>query len=99
MSQSTRSACPACGHDGYKSLFHGTDRLYRTTDRGFTVVECAKCRLMRLFPQPRPSELSQFYPAQYWFSPGDSPAARAEERERALERERAIVRDGVEDFF
>ncbi|MCX6607852.1 MAG: class I SAM-dependent methyltransferase [Acidobacteria bacterium] len=82
MSQATRSECPACGHDDYKSLFHGTDRLYRTTDRSFTVVECAKCRLMRLFPQPRPSELSQFYPAQYWFSPGDSPAARAEERYR-----------------
>ena len=82
MSQVTRSLCPACGHDDYKSLFHGTDRLYRTTDRSFTVVECAKCRLMRLFPLPHPSELSQFYPTQYWFSPGDSAAARAEERYR-----------------
>jgi len=82
MSQITRSECPACGHDDYKSLFHGTDRLYRTTDRSFTVVECTRCRLMRLFPQPHPDELSRFYPAQYWFSPGDSASARAEERYR-----------------
>ncbi len=82
MSQVTRSECPACGHDDYKSLLHGTDRLYRTTDRSFTVIECSKCRLMRLFPQPHPSELSEFYPTQYWFSPGDSVAARAEERYR-----------------
>jgi SAM-dependent methyltransferase len=82
MSQMKPSPCPACGHDGYKSLFHGTDRLYHTTDRSFTVVECTQCRLMRLYPMPDPSELGQYYPQQYWFSPGDSSAARAEERYR-----------------
>src|SRR5439155_24536148 len=33
-------ACPACGTTGYKKLFEGTDRLYRTTSKIFQIVEC-----------------------------------------------------------
>ncbi len=34
---------------------------------------------MRLYPKPKPSELSQYYPASYWFEPEQSTAARLEE--------------------
>jgi SAM-dependent methyltransferase len=74
--------CPACGHGDYKSLFHGTDRLYGTTDRSFTVVECSQCRLLRLFPQPEPGELAGYYPANYWFNPAAGAASSLEERYR-----------------
>ena len=39
---------------------------------------------MRLFPQPTPSELGQYYPQQYWFSPGQDFASRAEDFYRRL---------------
>lgn len=60
--------CPACGEPRAKRLFRGTDRLYATTDRQFHVVECIRCRLIRLDPQPSPAELANYYPRHYWFN-------------------------------
>jgi len=71
--------CPACGSADSRPLFHATDRLYRTTERSFQVVECAGCRLMRLFPWPQPAELRQYYPPDYWFAPSPGAASRLEE--------------------
>jgi SAM-dependent methyltransferase len=48
-----------------------TDRLYRTTDRLFYVVECERCRLIRLDPRPTPGELTAYYPTNYWFDPAE----------------------------
>jgi SAM-dependent methyltransferase len=45
------------------------DRLYRTTDREFSVVECSGCGLLRLSPVPSPQELGRYYPVNYWFDP------------------------------
>ena len=59
--------CPACGERGVKTLFQGTDRLYATTDKIFYVVECVRCRLIRLDPQPDTAELRQYYPENYWY--------------------------------
>jgi SAM-dependent methyltransferase len=65
-------------------LFRSTDRLYATTTDEFAVVECAECRLIRLSPQPSPEELAHYYPADYWFAPGESAAERLEETYRRL---------------
>ena len=40
----------------------------------YQIVECGKCRLVRLHPQPVPLELQAFYPANYWLEP-DHPHA------------------------
>ena len=61
--------CIACGEAGIRTLFSATDRLYATTDKIFRVVECRKCRLIRLDPQPSPDELDRYYPSDYWFVP------------------------------
>ncbi len=82
--------CPACGYRGARILFAGSDRLYRTTDREFEVIECAGCRLLRLFPCPPPAELHQYYPADYWFVPERDAASRLEELYR-----RAVLTDHV----
>ncbi len=71
-------------------LLEGTDRLYATTTEIFQVVECARCRLIRLFPWPPPDELGRYYPAEYWFHPGRSLSERLEERYR-----RFVLRDHV----
>lgn len=44
--------CPACQSADFRLLFSATDRMYRTTDQTFRIVECGKCRLIRLDPRP-----------------------------------------------
>jgi SAM-dependent methyltransferase len=64
---STSEACPRCEAEGYRTLYRGADRLYRTTNRQFSVVECSSCGLLRLDPFPSESGLSAFYPDNYWW--------------------------------
>ena len=82
--------CPACEAEEVQTLFWATDRLYRTTEKVFLVVECRRCRLIRLFPRPKPSELRQYYPENYWYAPRESAVARLEETYRRL-----VLRDHV----
>ena len=70
---------PSCGAAKSHVLFEATDRLYRTTDRNFRVVECEACRLLRLDPHPSPAELRGYYPENYWFEPDRTAAGRIEE--------------------
>jgi len=57
-----------------RTLCHGTDRLYGTTDNVFLVVECRDCRLIRLYPSPTPREVQGYYPENYWHDPGGDTA-------------------------
>jgi SAM-dependent methyltransferase len=60
-------------------LFEGTDRLYRTTEKIFRVVECTDCRLIRLSPFPEPAQLRHYYPDTYWYTPEQDTVSRLEE--------------------
>lgn len=60
-------SCPRCESQSYKILFQDSDRLYRTTKKVFSVIECSGCALIRLFPRPTPAELASFYPREYWW--------------------------------
>ena len=84
------SGCLLCGSDRVAPLFRGSDRLYRTTAKEFAVVQCGGCGLVRLDPQPPPDELRRYYPATYWFAPGQGTASRLEEAYRRL-----VLRDHV----
>lgn len=84
----TTQPCRACGCEEHVVLCEGTDRFYRTTDKRFQIVECRRCRLIRLFPQPEPAELAEYYPPGYWFDPTGSAADRLEEAYR-----RIVLRD------
>jgi SAM-dependent methyltransferase len=66
------------------------DRLYGTTDKTFSIVECAGCGLMRLEPRPTLEELRRYYPQSYWFAPGSDVASRLEQFYRRL-----VLRDHV----
>lgn len=77
-------ACAACGCEEFSVLARGGDRLYRTTTKEFQIVECRRCRLIRLFPRPAPSEIVSYYPPEYWFVPKDEAADRLEEAYRRL---------------
>jgi SAM-dependent methyltransferase len=84
---SQEQCCLSCGGTQVKTLFRATDRLYRTTDKEFLVVECAHCHLIRLYPFPSPAELPQYYPANYWYSM----AAGADQADRLAETYRRVV--------
>lgn len=47
-------------------LFLTQDTLYETTKETFKILECVKCRLIRLDPLPSPEELRQYYPSGFW---------------------------------
>ena len=81
---SSRMECPGCGETSVRTLFHGRDRLYRTTDKEFLLVECKTCRLIRLEPKPTPEESARYYPPEYWFNPDENTASRLEEAYRRL---------------
>lgn len=82
--RASHSSCPACGHGRFVVLLEGTDRLYRTTDRRFQIVQCQACQLIRLHPQPTPKELLRYYPSGYWYVPSEDAASRLEEFYRRL---------------
>ena len=76
--------CAVCGSSGSRLRFSTTDRLYRTTEKIFDIVECSQCGLLRLSPQPAPGELDAYYPRRYWFDPDANAVGRLEEAYRRL---------------
>ncbi len=75
-------ACPRCEAETYLTLFRASDRLYRTTEQHFHLVECSDCGLVRLHPMPSPAELRRFYPQAYWWEADDSASGRLAETYR-----------------
>ena len=41
------SSCPMCACGGFSAIFHGSDRLYHTTTKRFSVVRCLPARIKR----------------------------------------------------
>lgn len=76
--------CPACSCLTARFLLRGSDRLYHTTSREFHVVECARCKLIRLDPWPGPDELRKYYPKDYWFDPAADASGWLAERYRRI---------------
>lgn len=83
-------ACPACGETAFRTLFQCTDRLFATTGETFLIVECRRCRLLRLFPWPDLRHLHRYYPPDYWFDPAASAADSLAQAWR-----RFVIRDHV----
>jgi len=58
----------ACDAAEFQVLFETGDRLYRTTDRRFRVVECRRCRLLGAFerrPTARRASTSNTGPSSW----------------------------------
>lgn len=90
MAPEDPNSCPACGSPHFHTLCHGTDRLYATTTESFVIIECRQCGMMRLYPWPRPDQLTAYYPENYWYDPGADTADRLAETWR-----RFVLRDHV----
>jgi SAM-dependent methyltransferase len=89
--------CPICESAEFKVLFQAGDRLYRTTRRRFSLVECGSCHAAYLSPTPSPSDLAGFYPFEYWVS-SDRAGGLANAYRRAVLRDRLrFVRRSLEE--
>ena len=60
--------CPVCLNPATAPALTGTDLLFETTSRTFTLDSCPACRCLFLNPMPDVDELAGFYPNQYWWS-------------------------------
>ena len=61
-------SCPVCLNPATAPALTGTDLLFETTAKTFTLNSCAACHCLFLNPMPDTDEIAGFYPAQYWWS-------------------------------
>jgi 2-polyprenyl-3-methyl-5-hydroxy-6-metoxy-1,4-benzoquinol methylase len=62
--------CPVCLNTATVAALRGTDLLFETTSKIFTLDSCRACRCLFLNPMPGDEEIAGFYPKQYWWSAG-----------------------------
>src|SRR5213594_2786709 len=63
--QFTVSGCAICGSTFARQLYTAKDRL-GNSDESFLIAGCEGCGVMRTLPEMTESELSKFYPSDYW---------------------------------
>src|SRR2546422_5270129 len=65
-------SCPVCLNPVTVPALSGTDFLFETTARTFTLHSCSSCRCLFLDPMPDSREIARFYPAEYWWKAAQS---------------------------
>jgi SAM-dependent methyltransferase len=60
--------CPVCSSPSTAPAFTGSDLLFETTSKTFTLDSCSVCRCLFLDPMPSDNEIAGFYPQQYWWT-------------------------------
>src|SRR5205823_366224 len=65
-------SCPVCSNPVTAPALSGTDFLFETTARTFTLHSCSSCCCLFLDPMPDSREIAGFYPAEYWWKAAPS---------------------------
>src|ERR1051326_1845172 len=60
-------SCPVCSNPVTAPALTGSDLLFESSSKTFTLDACAACRCLFLNPMPGDDEIAAFYPAQYWW--------------------------------
>ena len=61
-------SCPVCLNPVTAPALSGTDLLFESTSKTFTLHSCEACRCLFLHPMPDSAEIARFYPADYWWN-------------------------------
>ena len=61
-------SCPVCLNPVTAPALVGTDFLFESTSKTFTLYSCEACRCLFLYPMPDSREIERFYPADYWWN-------------------------------
>jgi 2-polyprenyl-3-methyl-5-hydroxy-6-metoxy-1,4-benzoquinol methylase len=64
-SRSANGVCEPCGSNAARELYIARDRLGNSDDQ-FVIAECEDCGIWRTLPEMNESDLSRFYPNEYW---------------------------------
>jgi 2-polyprenyl-3-methyl-5-hydroxy-6-metoxy-1,4-benzoquinol methylase len=65
-------SCPVCLNPVTAPALTGSDLLFESTAKHFTLYTCGSCRCLFLNPMPGDEEIAGFYPTQYWWSSAKS---------------------------
>ncbi len=68
--------CDYCGSSASTPMVRQTDKLHRTTDELFSIVQCSNCGLRYTNPRPATHEIGKYYPETYAFHAQPSLARR-----------------------
>lgn len=63
--ETTKSGCGVCGATTARELYTARDWL-GNSDAAFIIAECEGCGVLRTLPEMTDTELSQYYPDDYW---------------------------------
>jgi 2-polyprenyl-3-methyl-5-hydroxy-6-metoxy-1,4-benzoquinol methylase len=78
-------SCPVCQNPVTSPALTGSDLLFETTSKRFTLDSCGSCNCLFLNPMPGSDEIAGFYPPQYWWdSSGRGPLKKLESVYRKL---------------
>src|SRR6185369_11082010 len=61
-------SCPVCLSAVSSPALAGSDLLFESTAKEFTLHSCASCRCLFMNPMPAEDEIADFYPKQYWWT-------------------------------
>jgi len=61
-------SCPVCMNAVSAPALTGSDFLFESTSKNFTLHECGACHCLFLCPMPEAEEIAAFYPEQYWWN-------------------------------
>jgi 2-polyprenyl-3-methyl-5-hydroxy-6-metoxy-1,4-benzoquinol methylase len=61
-------SCPVCLNPVSSPALTGTDLLFESTSKEFTLHSCPSCRCLFMDPMPDEEEIAAFYPKQYWWT-------------------------------
>src|SRR5207248_3473591 len=86
--------CPVCFKPVTAPELTGSDLLFESTSKKFTLDSCASCRCLFLNPMPGDDEIAGFYPAQYWWSASKANTSRALKKLESAYR-KLVLRDHV----
>ena len=86
--------CPVCLNLASAPALTGSDLLFETTAKTFTLHLCASCRCLFLNPMPGEEEIAGFYPQQYWWNTSKAQANATLKKLESIYRKLAL-RDHV----
>jgi 2-polyprenyl-3-methyl-5-hydroxy-6-metoxy-1,4-benzoquinol methylase len=61
-------SCPVCLNPVTAHALTGSDLLFESTSKTFTLDSCPSCRCLFMNPMPGTEEIAGFYPTQYWWN-------------------------------
>ena len=78
--------CPVCLNPVTEPALNGSDWLFESTTKSYTLNSCTSCHCLFLDPMPGHEEIAGFYPSQYWWNSSTSKSSSLKNLESAYRR-------------